>query len=87
VGVARIRKERFDVALERFVAAACLAQKRRALTGGARERVVIQPLDVLPPIRCSHAIFARFAVFAFNVVFFFVFSCLRVFVFSCLRVS
>jgi hypothetical protein len=28
---------------------------------------VIQPLDVLPPIRCRHAIFARFAVFAFNV--------------------
>ena len=50
-------EEGFDLASQRFVTAARLAQERRArLALVARERVVIQPLDVLPAVGIDHAI-------------------------------
>ena len=46
----RIGEERFDLAPQRLVLAARVAQECRALAFVARERVVIQPLDALPAI-------------------------------------
>jgi hypothetical protein len=54
LGASRVREERFDLMPQRVVAGARLAQKCRALSFVARERVVIELFDVEPAIRTRH---------------------------------
>ena len=53
--VVRVRQERFDFASQLLVAGTGFAHERRALAFVARERGVIQLLDVAPAVGISHA--------------------------------